>query len=422
MERMMKGKRSRRGVSLLAVSLLMTGIAVLSLALFTTVDSSGKAQRGARDQVNARYVTEAGLSVAMMNLSSGTPVADLNLGAEQAPVAFGSASYWVDAVDLGGNLYEVTATGVENNVGSQLKLVVREVTDNMFIWAAFGDEGMTMDSNAQVDSYNSTLGTYASQDVNGSGSKSYALSNGNIGSNQDIAVDSNVKVHGDATPGPGGTAQVTGNAIVSGSTVASTEVVEMPPIDLPVLPSMGDIDFDGGSTGPFHSFIRLGSYHFGDVEVKTDDLVVVGPATLVFDNFALLSNAEMWIDATNGPVEIFVVNDFEMNSNTLLAATDYSPANLSVNLLSDNVINPQVNVDLDTVDFDSNAQLYGTLYAPNASVTINSNFALYGSMMARRVHLDSNARVHFDEALLSSSSNTEKTFETVAWRHIPYHP
>jgi hypothetical protein len=201
-----------------AVSLLMVGLSVLSLSLFTMVNSSNRSNRGSREQLNAKYVSQAGLSVAIMKLSSGADVAEVNLGSEQQPVDYGDATYWVSAEDLGGNVYGLTATGVENNVGSRLELVLREVTDSQYIWAAFGDEGLSMDSNAQIDSYNSNLGSYDSQDVNGNGSSSYALENGNVGSNQNVSADSNVKVHGDATPGPGGTATITGNAVVSGST------------------------------------------------------------------------------------------------------------------------------------------------------------------------------------------------------------
>jgi hypothetical protein len=72
------------------------------------------------------------------------------------------------------------------------------------------------------------------------------------------------------------------------------------------------------------------------------------------------------------------------------------------------------------VDFESNAKLFGTIYAPSASIVINSNFELFGSLVARAVHLDSNSRIHFDEALLELDEDEEITFETVAWRQRPF--
>jgi hypothetical protein len=361
-----------------AVSLLMVGLSVLSLSLFTMVNSSNRSNRGSREQLNAKYVSQAGLSVAIMKLSSGADVAEVNLGSEQQPVDYGDATYWVSAEDLGGNVYGLTATGVENNVGSRLELVLREVTDSQYIWAAFGDEGLSMDSNAQIDSYNSNLGSYDSQDVNGNGSSSYALENGNV--------------------------------------------VDMPEIDLPSLPSLGDMLFNDYGTGPFESYIPSGSWHFGDTRVTADELVIVGPATVVFDSFEMRANSGVTVDASGGPVDIYVIGDFVMNSNTHFASDTQTPSDLALHLLSDNVINPQLDVDLDYVDFESNAKLYGTIYAPNAAIEINSNFELFGSLVARRVHLDSNAKVHFDEALLSASDDEVRTFERVAFRHTPYQP
>ncbi len=417
-----KGKQSKRGMSLLAVAMVMVSLAMLSLAMFSLVNSSTRSQKGAREEVNARYVSEAGLSVAVMNFSKGMAIDALPMGSVQDPVEFGSGELWVEVDDLGGSLFELTSTGVENGVGSQIKVVMQEISSNLHVWAAFGDEGLTMDSNAQVDSYNSSLGSYSSQDVNGSGSKSYALSNGNVGSNADAEADSNVKVHGDLTPGPSGSATVTGNAAVSGSTAPAAALVDMPAVSAPSFTNMGDLDMDGSGSGAFQTYIPSGEYSFGAVTIDDGNAVIVGPATLVFDSFEMSSNGGLFADTTNGPVEIYVLNDFVMNSNTTLAPVDRVPSGLKVTLLSDNVIDPGMNVDLDAVDFDSNAEFYGTLYAPEASVEINSNFQLFGSLIARRVHLDSNSKVHFDEALLVAQNNQEREFVTVAWRHVPYHP
>lgn len=405
---------------MLAVSLMSVGIAILCLALFSMVRASGKLQQGTQDQLNANYIAEAGLSVAMMELASGVTPANANQGTEDQWIAMGDGSYWVDAVQNADGSISLTSTGVENDAGSRIELVVQEVPTSNQVWAAFGDEFLTLDSNAQVDSYNSVLGSYASQDVNGNGSNSFALSNGNIGSNGNIAADSNVKVFGDVTPGPTGSAVVTGNAVVSGSTAPATSLVGMPAIVIPTLTSLGDMNFDGSGSGAFHSFIPAGSHEMGVVEVDMSNLSIIGPATLVFDSLRIDSNSQVTIDASNGPVEIFVRNDFVLNSNAKLASITETPADLKINLISDNILDPNLNVDLDEVDFNSNASIYGTIYAPNASVEINSNFELFGALMARRVHLDSNAKVHFDEALMNSTNTGDIEYERVAWRQVPY--
>ncbi len=62
--------------------------------------------------------------------------------------------------------------------------------------------------------------------------------------------------------------------------------------------------------------------------------------------------------------------------------------------------------------------MYGTIYAPNASVEINSNFELFGSVVARRVHLDSNCRIHYDESLQEARGETSGDFRTICWRRL----
>lgn len=418
-----RGRASRRGVSLVAVCLLMVGLAVMSLALFTVVNSTTKAQRATREEVNARYVAEAGLSVAMLQLGQGADLAEVNAGSQQAPVAYGDASYWVEAVDLGNDLYTLTATGIENGVGSRLDLVVREATDTFYVWAAFGDEGLNMSSNVRTDSYNSSLGPYTDQDVNGSGSSSYALTNGHIGSNHNIHADSNVKVHGNATPGPSGTATFTDNAIVTGSTTPAADLVDLPPIVVPSVPSFGNASFKNSGTSPFGNNVPAGDYGFGSVTVDTTQLVIHGPATLVFDSLLIKSNAGITFDTTDGPIELYVLTDFTMDSNTFMKPDNDIPADLEIKLLSDNIIDPGQLVDFDhEIQFDSNAEVYGTIYAPNAKIKLDSNFELFGSLVARRLEIDSNTRIHFDEALLEANQDGEHNLELVAWRHTPYHP
>ena len=91
---------------------------------------------------------------------------------------------------------------------------------------------------------------------------------------------------------------------------------------------------------------------------------------------------------------------------------------MALYLESDNIIDPDIDVSLDPahVDFDSNSEIFGTIYAPNAHIEIDSNFRLYGSLIARSVRLDSNSRIHFDEALLNAAgSGASGAYETLCW-------
>jgi len=267
-----------------------------------------------------------------------------------------------------------------------------------------------MDSNARTDSYNSGVADYAA--VNGSGSNAYANTEGDVGSNQSISMDSNIGVHGDANPGPGGS--VTGDlGNISGNTTPMPSTVELPAIVLPFAPSVANLTVAGAMT------LASGNYAYATLQVNSSKtLTINGPATIVCDNFKLKSGSELIVNATNGPVEFFVVNDFVLNSNTRIKSNDLEPLDIAINLMSDNILDPGVDVDFDEdlVDFDSGSMMYGTIYAPSAAITIDSNFELFGSLIARRVDLDSNCRIHFDEALAEASEDSEAVYETLSWR------
>ena len=403
-----------RGATMVVAIFMVVTVTMLSFSLVTTLKAHRQEERGTREGLQVMYVCEAGVGAALADLQGG---GDGNVGTAQNPTPLGTSSYFVTATDLGGGMVSLVATGRDARNESTIQVVVQSESSSLFDWGAFGDTGLTMDSNAMVDSYDSSLGSYASQAVNGNGSDRYASSNGDVGSNGDIGLRSNSWVHGDAVPGPSSSTTLSGNNTgVDGSTLPNSTSVTLPPITLPVYPDLGSMSWtaSSGSIGP-------GEFSYEDFHVDGNaTMTIVGPATVVVDNFDLDSNAEIIIDATSGPVEFFVVNDFLVNSNTLIASETWNPGDVTINLLSDNVIDPDVTVDLDDVALDSNAEIYGTIYAPEAHVEIDSNFELFGALVARSVHLDSNSRVHYDEALTSGASGSAGTdYRALCWLLMP---
>jgi hypothetical protein len=347
----------------------------------------------------------------MYQMNRGEPG---DVGSSEEPEQWGTSRFWVTETALGGDLFQVRATGLEDRAGASMELVLREVPNTIWRYGAFGREFLHMDSNARVDSYDSTLGSYISQAVNGSGSSAWARTNGDIGSNGDILLEQNAKVWGDSIAGPDHTTTVLGNAIVTGSTAAGTAQIDFPAIEVPTYTNYGSVTLNSNVT------FATGNRTYGTLRVGTGrTLTITGPANIVCSNLILSSNSAIRVDATNGPVEIYVLDDFDMNSNTSIRSNDYDPLDVKLNLLSDNVINPEVIVELDEVDFDSNSYIYGTIYAPTAAITFDSNFELFGAIMARSLDIDSNSRFHFDEALVDATASGLPTYETVCWRDIP---
>ncbi len=401
-----------RGSTLVFVLLLIAGMATLSLALLTILGSSHSEGRSSREDLSALYACEAGLSAAVQDLARGGTG---NLGSQQEPLAYGPNSYWVEATEIGDGRTSFIAVGRDDRSEMGVQLVVQKKGESFFRWAAFGDEMLHMDSNARTDSYDSQDGSYESQAVNGSGGSEHANEGGDIGSNADITMDSNSQVWGDAHPGPSGTLDDNSSGDVSGAVVPLPDAIDLPGIVVPMIPSLGSY------TGT-PAVLPPGLYHFTSLQIdSSESATFVGPATVVCDNFRLKSNAHLYVDATAGPVEFFVINDFVLDSNTLVRSTASDPRDVAFNLLSDNILDPGVDVKFeeDDLDFDSNAKLFGTIFAPSAKIEIKSNFELFGALVARRIDLDSNCRIHYDEALASKSEDGQATYQTLCWRMVP---
>lgn len=397
-----------RGSALVAVTVALVGLSAVSLAVLQIGMSARGEQRASVERLNAQYASEAAMVAALADLTDGgtglvfTP---------QAPLVLGGAEAFVTVTDLGGGDTGLATSSSSGLSSFGVEVVMDMVTQSLFQFGAFGDESLSLDSNAIVDSYDSTSGAYAA--VNGSGSDAYANSNGTIGSNGDVELAQNATVWGDAQCGPGQSTTVLGNAVVSGSTTPAATTMELPEITMPTTTYAGNVAISSNSSGTVPS----GDWEYDDLGVgKNANLTIVGPAKLVVGNFEIASGSEIWIDDTNGPVEIYVQEDFIVHSNTMVASLDYEPADLAFQLLSDNIIAPDdILIDPDYVDFDSNAQIYGSIYAPNASIEINSNFELFGAIVAKQLHLDSNCKIHYDEALADADSN-----KIITWQPVGY--
>lgn len=407
-----RDQRSQQGSAMVLTLVTLSAMTMMATALVATTLASADEGRTVKEELSARYVAEAGLSQSVAALrAGGTGV----VGSTQAPVAYGLGQFWVERTNPDIDTVRLTATGLDDRGGARVELTLHREIDSLWRFGAFGDESLHMDSNARVDSYNSTTGTYASQAVNGSGTNMYANDEGDIGSNGNIDMDANSQVWGDAASGPSGTTTVGINAEVTGSTSPAPDTVDMPPIVLPALTSLGNLSVTGTVN------LASGSYRYDDLVIQPNKtLNITGPATIVVSNLRVRAGGAFRVNGSGGPVVVYVIDDLLINNNSLIASLDYAPSQLQFNLLSDNIIDPDVIVDLDVIDFDSNAKMYGTIYAPNAHVAIDSNFELFGALIARSIDLDSNSRIHYDESLVETMEDSEVVWQRVCWRSLAY--
>src|SRR5260221_7156241 len=190
---------SRSGSMLGIVAVLLVAMSGLSVALLQTLRASCALQRRDREHAHARYVAQAGLSTAVFRLQNGHGAA---LGSAAAPVAWDQSHYYVTQENLTSQIFRLTATGLDDRTKARQELVVRRLPTTPWRFGAFGKEVVHISSNSPLDSYDSELGSYALQALNGTGSSQHANSNGDIGSHCAHTLDQNIKCWRDATPRP----------------------------------------------------------------------------------------------------------------------------------------------------------------------------------------------------------------------------
>ncbi len=256
----------------------------------------------------------------------------------------------------------------------------------LFDYGIFGDDGVDMDSNAKTDSYDSRDGLYGGSNVD---------SQGHVGTNAThygcISLDSNAKIFGNAYSGPGSNPEsviiTRSNSRIYGEKHSLSDLKELPSIPPP------------------EGLTYRGDYFLGSN--NQDTISESG----VYSSFRLKSNARVTVTSD---VTLYITGDFSMRSNTkleisegvnvtiILGGTFEQRSNTQINNLSREP--PKLMVfGTDSfngeMEWNSNSQFWGAVYVPKANVIYNSNAAFYGSIICNHIHMDSNGKIHYDEAL-----------------------
>ena len=399
--------RRASGSALFTAVIVTVLLGTLSL-LFMTVSTRHQQESSASNRrMNSFYAAEAGLNVAWVELQNG---GDGNVADEKTPDELGGLEFWVEATDLGDGLVSLVATGSDGHAESRVELVAEDESAGISDFGIFGEELVEIASNAKIDSFDSDLGTYASQ-VSGD----HASGNGNVGSNDDIEVASNASVWGFAQYGPDvtDTISIGSSVTITDGYGAADENQVLDPVVVPSYTSSGSLTVNGGSS----KTIGPGDLQYTSILTKSNGaLTVKGPCNLVITSSGTVSSNSSWtFDATNGPIVVYVKNDFDLRSNSTVTTTVQDPTQLTFKFSG---VHTGHCDSSPKVAFNSNSSFYGTIHAPDLSVEISSNFELYGSLKAQWVTLASNSKIHFDEALATGALDSGSGYVIRAWRQL----
>lgn len=402
-----RGKRAsdRAGTALIAALFVVTMVATLCMAFLQLSLTKARENKSSVDGKRALYIAEAGLSEGFEGLVAGKSG---NVGSDTAPASFADGVFWVTSKNVGTGHIMLKSTGLCGSGRCSLSMVVEPANLSIGALGFFSDRSLSIGNGCLIDSYDSRQGPYTPPPLLQLGNPP---SDAKSGSNGSISVQGSLlaptKIYGDAVPGPQSSLTRTSNVTITGSTAPAYGATTLPPIDIPSVASAGDLQYSNASR-PLT--IASGTHGYGALRVQSNaQLVVQGPGTLVVDALEIDSGSKLTIDATNGPVRIYVQSSMQLQSGSTLSTAGTNPAWTSVLVAA---------ATAGSVTLGSSGTFYGTIYSPSADVSIPSALEVFGSVTARNLSVQGRAKLHFDLALRSAAGEKLDLPHAICWRVV----
>jgi hypothetical protein len=348
---------------------LMAALAsTLSLAL---VRSAGA--KTAKEVDEAYSIAEAGVARSLYEMQLGIDYGGDGIGNSNGAAGTGTFAANVAPPFAGAGEYTISSISTVRGLRRGVSAIVRRLNNGV---GFFANNSITQ-TGGMIDSYDSSLGTYASQ----VGALGHAGTGGNIGSNGNIALSGSATIWGNATPGP--LSSVTGTVSgVHGSTApAATPTILAPYVYAPTIPSAGSIS---GSLN-----LTSGTYRYTQIAIGGGKVLKFsGNVTLYVDSKLTISGSGYATLAPGAKVTIHHgSNDLTFSGGGVINQ-DKQPANLKI-----------YSASLTKVTVSGSAEFFGVIHAPHAQFVDSGSAGYFGAISAKSITLSGGGNLHYDAAL-----------------------
>lgn len=444
-------KGNNRKSFVLVASLLTASILViLVLAYITRVVADYKFTTKIHNLTAAIDIAETGIERALWEIQhnggafnnpwnttihgDGTVTSTLSVNSFKNQAGGSMGDYTVD-VWIAADKMTATATStgyVPNRTSPEGKRKIKVVyARHNFARAIAALTSVTMSGQAMTDSYDSSLGAYAAQPHTKQGD---VITNGTIG------LSGQVKINGDANPGPGHpfppspppSNYITGTY---GTLAAPFTVDPIPASTIPTIVKTindnGNIQ-KGRSTDPSplngnalsvssQNTITLpgGTYYFTSVSASSQSIMnVTGPSTIYVDSGGFNTSGQSIVNITrSSTISIYngtLSTSGQATINISKGAGDTNGTTVytyggDMNISGQGIVNNGVPKDLlmystgSSISLSGQAAFTGAIYAPNAKVTLSGQDNFFGSIICGTDVDSGQAKIHFDLDLLNVS-------------------
>ena len=386
--------RSRSGSALVSSLILMTLIATIGAALVQVQAAVARRQLASSEIKRALYIAEAGIAEAFGAIAIGKSG---NIGTPDIPAAFGGGVYWVEATDLSDERVVVSSTGLCGSGRFALDAVVQKNLNPLGRQGVHGDQGVTVQTGAIIDGFNSAAGEFDSQlsgqtEVTSTGSGAKVTSNGDILVEGDpFIAGTDTWIFGDLRPGVRGTVTLDPDVLLTGTSLPLDEPINMPVVKLPDLgTSMPPLSIRSG-----RPYSISGDSARNSLQVNEGSLTIKGPARLHLGSLKILGRSDVLIDTSFGNVIIYIDDELTIAPESAVHFAGRGPESFAIYLGADE--QPRT----PRLDLPVGGLFLGVLYAPRIDIVIPERFRFFGSMAGRSIELREGSHISYDVALAS---------------------
>lgn len=432
-EKNQKKECYEKGAILVTALLITAAMLIIGIPLLFKLSSQYRITEKSYRSLAALNLAEAGVERAIWDLNGLWMISAwvenedgiLTLAIEDFQASDGSVVGDIDIrimPNLAG-VRHVEATGrvpflSSRSVNKTVRVVLEKYYSSIFKWAVFTDTGIFMNSNGEIDSFDSREGPY---DESNRGHKGHTGTNAYQNSEDKYGVgiefSSNVNIYGGVAAGAGTGEDYLDSVIddsASNTYIVRGKHILEDPFYMPSL-YLNDPELLGSwynDDGHIDDDYYKGSFYAG----KHDTVEFTPEQSGLYNSFIVDVGAKVTIQ---GDVRIYIDDplggEFLMKSNSEIELADESSSlmlilgnvtslqrsNTFLNLTQDSSKLKILGMDDFTGEFhlDSNTEMYAAVYMPKATVHYDSNHDLYGSIICGYLDFNSNSHVHYDEAL-----------------------
>jgi len=416
---------NEKGMVLVTAILLLAVIVILGTTAYLQISGNLKIGSNYRQAKRAFFEAEAGIQYVLKKIEEDvgtlffltTPSAagqTVTLPAYAAPSGF-TFTAPSTLTDLGDSKYRFRVAGqASGNASATLEVDIIAVRRSLLDFGLFGDGTVDLKAESHMYSYDSRV--TPNPDPTAFPGASTGLcdvgSNTQINAYMDTYIDGDTAL-GESSAGVQGTWNPSGVPIVTGEEGLTVDRVDPDPL--------GAV---GGALATQFSTVITTNDNDLVPELQGGNTVIdlSGTMTLVgksgganyyITSLTLRNGSTLVIDATNGPVNVFLSGTLDAEEGDLEAKNGSQ--------INNNALPTDFNLYSDSTQrivFKHGSDFKGMVYAPYAPVEIKNSGNIYGLLWGNTVDIKNSGEFYFDTAFQTKFPSNKYRFTQIAWRDV----